>query len=185
MKRPKVTTAILPIVTFVTCGLLLAGCTPDNKSSAANPPSQSDSRDTVTPSPGPSRPMPPTATPGTGATPQPDQSDTPEVSVPLEDAKALGQRACTLFGKTFEQEIATKFPNQEAATSMAQQAAAQDNQWKAIAQDMSLITSVGKRINLDHDPTVTPSETNEAGQAVADLQQKCAAAGAGFVVPAD
>jgi hypothetical protein len=60
-----------------------------------------------------------------------------------------------------------------------------DAQWKPIADDMSLITSVGERINIQHDPTVTTDESNKAGQAITDLQGKCEAAGAGFPIPAD
>lgn len=116
----------------------------------------------------------------------PGVSDQPATSAsPSDAAENSGQQSCILFGKTFEQKIDVKVSNQEKALSLARQAAQQNPKWGVVADDMAVIASVGKRINIEHDATVTPDESNAAGQAVVDLQQKCTAAGSGFELPAD
>jgi hypothetical protein len=114
-------------------------------------------------------------------TPTPAESSAPAAN----DAQQILQKACRDFGATFEEKIDVKFPHQESATAAAQRAAQSDPQWQSIADDMSLITSVGERINISHDPTLTVAESNQANQAVTDLQQKCTEAGGAFQLPPD
>jgi hypothetical protein len=109
----------------------------------------------------------------------------PTPSTARSGARGLVQKACIDFAATFEQGSDTKFPNQEKATAKSQKAAQLDPQWDPIAADMALITSVGIRINITHDPTLTTDESNAGNQAVTDLQQRCTDAGAEFTLPPD
>ncbi|GAA4140795.1 hypothetical protein [Leifsonia shinshuensis] len=162
MKRPDPTVLMLPFAALVAGVLVLTGCAPDLGGATAGTPAPSPA--------GSHRTGPASAIP---TAPAPDET------------ASLGQRACILFGKTFEQKVAAKLLNQERAASIARQAASEDARWETIARDMALIARVGKRINLDHDSTVTPSESNDANRAVDEVRQNCAAAGAGFTLPAD
>ncbi len=173
--------SILGLATLVGFLTLLTGCTPDQETSDAASPMRSASE-----RPRPSGSVPSASASSRAVPTNPGVSDQPATSAsPSDAAEKSGQQSCILFGKTFEQKIDVKISNQEKALSLARQAAQQNPKWGVVADDMAVIASVGKRINIEHDATVTPDESNAAGQAVVDLQQKCTAAGSGFELPAD
>lgn len=161
-------------VVIAVCCLLLAGCGPEPTSPERG----------HTASPG--------ATRNTGAassaapTGQP-QANSPDAdgTVPGSDPTEQIRTACALFSATFAQKVAEKFPNQQKAAELAQAAAREDGQWQTIAEHMTLIADVGERVNLPGGRDVTVEEGNSANQAVAEVRDRCVAAGAEFSLPAD
>ena len=159
---------------IVACALLLAGCAPESTSPQHRPTASQG----ATRHPGATSSEAPTGHPEALA---PDAGG----AAPGSDPTAKIRTACALFAATFEQRVAEKFPNQRKAAELAQAAAREDAQWQTIAEHMTLIVDVGERVNLPGGRDVTVEEGNSANQAVAEVRDRCVAAGAEFTLPAD
>ncbi|MFE4952145.1 hypothetical protein ACFQ9V_18725 [Leifsonia sp. NPDC056665] len=173
MKNINLTSTMATLV-IVACCLLLTGCGPEPTSPQHHPTASQG----ATRHPGATSSAAPTEHPEAKS---PDAGGT----APGSDPTAQIRTACALFAATFEQKVAEKFPNQRKAAELAQAAAREDAQWQTTAEYMTLILDVGERVNLPGGRVVTVEEGNSANQAVAEVRDRCVAAGAEFTLPAD